>query len=125
MEETDGLPFLVMELVEGGSLHERINKDAPPLEVVLRFGSQISRGLAAAHTQSVIHRDIKPGNVMLEHQVSRIKITDFGLARITMGNSDLASQDNQFRTPSDMSPEQLRGRDVDDRTDLFSLGCVM
>lgn len=126
VEEQDGLPFLVMELVEGGSLHERIKKDAPlPLEVVLRFGSQIANGLAAAHTQGVIHRDIKPGNVMLEQQVARVKITDFGLARITMDNSDLTSQGNQLGTPAYMSPEQVHGRDVDDRTDLFSLGCVM
>jgi serine/threonine protein kinase len=126
VEEQDGLPFLVMELVEGGSLHERIKKDAPlPLEVVLRFGSQIANGLAAAHAQGVIHRDIKPGNVMLEHQVARVKITDFGLARITMDNSDLTSQGNQLGTPAYMSPEQVHGRDVDDRTDLFSLGCVI
>jgi serine/threonine protein kinase len=126
VEEQDGLPFLVMELVEGGSLHERIKKDAPlPLEVVLRFGSQIANGLAAAHAQGVIHRDIKPGNVMLEHQVARVKITDFGLARITMDNSDLTSQGNQLGTPAYMSPEQVHGRNVDDRTDLFSLGCVM
>jgi len=126
VEEQGGLPFLVMEFADGGSLHERIKKESPlPLADVLRLGAQIAIGLAAAHAQGVIHRDIKPGNVMLEHQVDRVKITDFGLARVAMDNSDLTSQGNQPGTPAYMSPEQVQGHEVDDRSDLFSLGCVL
>ena len=126
VEEQNGQPFLVMEFVNGGSLHDRIKQHAPlSLAEVLRIGAQIASGLAAAHEQGIIHRDIKPGNVMLEEQVDRIKITDFGLARITMDNSDLTSQGNQLGTPAYMSPEQVQGHEVDHRTDLFSLGCVL
>lgn len=126
VESHDGQPFLVMEFADGGSLHERIRKQAPlPFAEVLRLGSQIASGLAAAHDQGVIHRDIKPGNVMLENEVDRVKITDFGLARMTMDNSDLTSQGHRLGTPSYMSPEQVNGSEVDDRSDLFSLGCVL
>lgn len=106
VEEQHGQPFLVMEFVNGGSLHDRIRKNAPlPLDDMLQLGFQIASGLAAAHQQGIIHRDIKPANVMLESQVDRVKITDFGLARVAMENSDLTSQGNQLGTPAYMSPE--------------------
>ena len=126
VEAHDGLPYLVMEFVDGESLHDRIRARAPlPLADVLRFGAQIASGLAAAHAQGVIHRDIKPANIMLEGNVDRVKITDFGLARVAVDNADLTSQGHQLGTPAYMSPEQVSGNDVDERTDLFSFGCVM
>jgi serine/threonine protein kinase len=126
VEEQQGLPFLVMELVNGESLHHRIKQQAPlPVADVLRLGSQVASGLAAAHAQGVIHRDIKPANVMLEENVDRVKITDFGLARVAMDNAELTSQGHRLGTPAYMSPEQVGGQQVDERTDLFSLGCVL
>ena len=126
VDEQGGLPYFVMEYADGGSLQDKIKKQAPlPLADVLRIGSQVAVGLAAAHAQGIVHRDIKPANIMLEHDVDRVKITDFGLARVTLDNVDLTSQGNQIGTPSYMSPEQVHGHAVDDRSDLFSLGCVL
>ncbi len=121
-----GKPFLVMEFVDGKTLHARIKDDAP-LKVVdlLRISSQVAQGLAAAHRHGVIHRDIKPANILLEDGIERVKISDFGLARLAMERSDLTSLGNVVGTPSFMSPEQVEGKDLDHRSDLFSLGCVM
>jgi serine/threonine protein kinase len=126
VEDQEGLPYLVMEFVNGQSLHDRIRDQAPlPLADVLRLGSQIAAGLSAAHAQGVIHRDIKPANIMLEDNVERVKITDFGLARVAMDNTELTSQGHRLGTPAYMSPEQVSGTPVDERTDLFSFGCVL
>lgn len=121
-----GKPFLVMEFIDGKTLHARIKDDAP-LKVVdlLRISSQVAQGLAAAHRHGVIHRDIKPANILLEDGIERVKISDFGLARLAMERSDLTSLGNVVGTPSFMSPEQVEGKDLDHRSDLFSLGCVM
>lgn len=125
VEEHNGVLFLVMEYVSGQSLREYIAAKGKiePLEVV-RIGQQIAQGLAAAHAQGVIHRDIKPGNVMLHKGATLAQLSDFGLARVTMDNADLSSQDQCVGTPSYMSPEMLRGQQVDARSDLFGLGCV-
>ena len=125
VEEHHGLPFLVMELVKGRSMYERL-RTAGPLEPseVIRLGAQIAAGLAAAHAQNVIHRDIKPGNVMLQDN-GCVKITDFGLARIVFDDGELSSHHLIVGTPSYMSPEQVDGREIDTRADLFSLGCLM
>ncbi len=126
VEDQAGLPYLVMELIDGQSLHDLLRERGPlELAEVLRLGSQIAAGLAAAHAQGVIHRDIKPSNIMLEDHVQRVKITDFGLARVAVDNSDLTSQGHQMGTPAYMSPEQVRGPQVDERADLFSFGCVL
>ncbi|MDR3639220.1 MAG: serine/threonine-protein kinase [Isosphaeraceae bacterium] len=126
VSEHAGIPFLVMECVGGGSLMDRIRKAAPldPIDV-LRISAQVASGLAAAHQQGVIHRDIKPANIMLEDSIERVKITDFGLARVVMEQSDLTSQGGVVGTPAYMSPEQVNGQPLDPRSDLFSLGCVM
>lgn len=126
VSEHAGLPFLVMEFVKGQSLHERIRTSAP-MDVldILRIGSQVAAGLAAAHQRGVIHRDIKPANIMLENGVERVKITDFGLARVTLEGSDVSSAGCVMGTPAYMSPEQVAGKPIDARSDLFSLGCVI
>jgi len=126
VEEHEHCPFLVMEYVDGGSLREHIrrNRTLEPLEVV-RLSKEIAAGLAAAHAQGVIHRDIKPGNIMLEDGAVRVKIGDFGLARVAVDNVELTSRELAVGTPTYMSPEQVKGKKVDLRSDLFSLGCVM
>ncbi|HKI31015.1 MAG TPA: serine/threonine-protein kinase [Gemmataceae bacterium] len=118
------LPYLVMEHVAGTTLEDRIKQGgALDLGEVLRIGLQVARGLAAAHAQGLIHRDIKPGNILLEDGVGRVKITDFGLARAAAAG--LAERDVIAGTPLFMSPEQARAEPTDHRTDLFSLGSVL
>src|SRR4029078_12326203 len=80
--ESRGLPYLVMAYVKGMSLQERIDRTGPmaPTEI-LRIGMQAAQGLAAAHAQGLVHRDVKPSNILLENGVERVKLTDFGLAR--------------------------------------------
>ncbi len=126
VSEHTGVPFLVMEFVAGRTLMERIRLDGPLKPVdILRISVQIAGGLAAAHQQGVIHRDIKPANIMLEDSVERVKIADFGLARVMLEHSELTSQGALVGTPAYMSPEQVHGEPLDPRSDLFSLGCVM
>lgn len=126
VEEQDQIPFLVMEYVSGTSLKDYIASrgNLTSLEII-RLGAQIAKGLAAAHAQGVIHRDVKPGNVMLHDGGTRVRLMDFGLARVAYDNSDLTSHDQAVGTPAYMSPEQVRGGPIDARSDLFSLGCVI
>lgn len=125
VDEQDGVPYLVMECIEGKSLRDKIKQEGPlPLEVILRIGSQAAHGLAAAHQQGLIHRDVKPGNIMLENGVERVKITDFGLARAA-DDAHLTVEGLAVGTPQYMSPEQAKALPVDQRTDLFSLGVVL
>ncbi len=91
----------------------------------IRLSHQIALGLAAAHAQGVIHRDVKPGNVMLDEGGARVRLTDFGLARAVMDNLELTSQDHAVGTPAYMSPEQVRGDKLDARSDLFGFGCLI
>ncbi len=120
-----GLPYLVMQFVDGPTLAERMKAAGPlPLEDILRIGAQTAAGLAAAHAQGLIHRDVKPGNILLENAVERVKITDFGLAR-AMGDSSLTHAGHLAGTPEYMSPEQANDGIVDARSDLFGLGCVL
>ncbi|MBC7820667.1 MAG: serine/threonine protein kinase [Planctomycetaceae bacterium] len=126
VEEQNDVPFLVMEYVAGDSLKAYVSSrgKVDPIEV-MRMSMQISMGLAAAHAQGVIHRDVKPGNVMLHEGATRVRLADFGLARAAFDNSELTSHDNAVGTPAYMAPEQIRGERLDARGDLFSLGCVM
>jgi WD40 repeat protein/serine/threonine protein kinase len=111
-------PYLVMEYIAGISLAELVKRNGPlELLAILRIGIQMARGLAAAHAQGLVHRDIKPGNILLENGVQRVKITDFGLAYAEKGIIT--------GTPVFMSPEQARGDPFDHRSDLFSLGSVL
>jgi len=125
VHEADGLPYLVMQYVAGESLQARIDRTGP-LEVVevVRIGMQTAAGLAAAHAQGLIHRDIKPANLLLENGLARVKITDFGLARM-VDDVGLTRDGVVAGTPEYMAPEQARGEPVDHRADLFSLGSVL
>ncbi len=118
-------PYLVMELIDGISLEDRLkNEGALDLKEILRIGMQIAEGLAAAHKQGLIHRDIKPGNILLENGVQRVKITDFGLARAA-DDASVTQSGVIAGTPMFMSPEQAEGLPLDQRSDLFSLGSVL
>jgi tetratricopeptide (TPR) repeat protein len=125
VDEAGGQPYLVMQLVVGRSLQEKIKRSGPlgPGEV-LRIGLQIASGLAAAHAQGLIHRDIKPANILLEGSSERVKITDFGLAR-AVDDVRMTTTGTIVGTPDYMSPEQAYGESLDSRTDLFSLGGVL
>ncbi len=123
--ERTTLPYLVMECIVGQTLHDKIKRvGALKVEEIVRISRQIAEGLTAAHKRGLIHRDIKPANVLLENGVERVKITDFGLARTT-SDGGITHTGEILGTPQCMSPEQARGEIVDQRSDLFSLGCVM
>ena len=126
VDEYDGRPYLVMEFVSGATLHDHMRKIGPlPLGDILRISRQIATGLRAAHEKGIVHRDIKPGNILLENGVQRVKIVDFGLAQVIFELSDITSLGQTLGTPRYMSPEQIEGSRVDERADLFSLGCVI
>jgi serine/threonine protein kinase len=123
--EEQPLPYLVMEFIPGETHQQRLDRTGP-LEVaeVLRIGRQIAAGLAAAHATHLIHRDIKPGNVLLEGGQQRVMITDFGLARAA-DDASLSQSGIIAGTPMYMAPEQAVGHSLDQRVDLFSLGSVL
>ncbi len=128
--------YLVMELVEGETLSDRLGRGPLPLEQSLRFGAEIAAALSAAHGKGIVHRDLKPGNVMLTK--SGVKLLDFGLARAfeapasatglteaaTMAR-DVTAEGVIVGTVAYMAPEQLEGRQADPRTDIFALGVVL
>jgi serine/threonine protein kinase len=124
--EEQPLPYLVMEYIPGQTLQEKLDQTGP-LETpdVVRIGEQIARGLAAAHEQGLIHRDIKPGNILLESLLGqKVKITDFGLARAA-DDASVSQSGVIAGTPLYMAPEQANGDALDHRADLFSLGSVL
>lgn len=122
--EERGLPYIVMQFVEGRSLQSRLETGPLELKEILRIGQQTAAGLAAAHAQGLIHRDVKPGNVLLENSVERVRLTDFGLAR-AVDEPSLTRPGIIAGTPEYMAPEQTRGEAIDARVDLFSLGAVL
>ena len=125
VDSTGRLPFLVMPFVDGESLQERVRRNGQlGTKEVLRIGIQAARGLQAAHEQGLVHRDIKPGNILLERDVERAMLTDFGLAR-AVDDASMTRSGVIAGTPQFMSPEQARGEAVDHRSDLFSLGSVL
>jgi len=125
VDSWNGLPYLVMPYVAGCSLQERIDRDGPlGVKEVLRIGMQTALGLTAAHAQGLVHRDVKPSNILLENGVERVKLTDFGLAR-AVDDASLTQSGVVAGTPQYMSPEQALGEAVDHRSDLFSLGSVL
>jgi eukaryotic-like serine/threonine-protein kinase len=147
--EDGGVPFLAMQLLKGSSLESWLCQgNRPTLRQALRMGRETALGLAAAHARGLVHRDIKPANLWLENRSAdpnanetrtgvgsdnaarsmtpvRIKILDFGLARATTDNTNITRQGQILGTPLYMSPEQARGRELDARSDIFSLGCVL
>lgn len=129
--EQEGAAYLVMEYVEGQTLASRLREGPLPLDHLLHRAAEIAQALAAAHERGIIHRDLKPSNLMLT--AAGVKVLDFGLAKFT--RPDPAAMDSAalgataanaiLGTPPYMSPEQTRGEDLDPRSDLFSLGCVL
>lgn len=123
-DERSGLPYLVMQLINGESLEQRLRRVGKMgVADAARLGAQAAAGLAAAHAQGLIHRDVKPGNILIEAG-DRLKLTDFGLARAAE-DLKLTRTGYVSGTPLYMAPEQARGDEVDARADLFSLGVVL
>ncbi len=133
--ELGGAPFIVMELLEGEELREPMNQGALPVRRSIEYAQQIANGLAAAHEKGVVHRDLKPENLFVTKD-GRVKILDFGLAKLRPPRnapvgSDVATQ-KQLTNPGTvmgtvayMSPEQVRGQDLDHRSDIFSFGLIL
>jgi eukaryotic-like serine/threonine-protein kinase len=136
LEQCDGVDYLVMELVPGHTLAERLRAGPLTIEEALNIGSQIAEAMEAAHEKQVIHRDLKPANVKVTPE-GRVKVLDFGLAKAfapeveqdLQNSPTLTSMDTGdgrvLGTPTYMSPEQARGKPVDKRTDIWAFGCVL
>ena len=137
VEEADGKRFLVLELVEGETLAERLRKGPLPLEEALDVCRQIAEGLEGAHEKSIIHRDLKPSNVKITPQ-GKVKILDFGLARAfhdqisevdIINSPTITAEMTQpgviLGTAAYMSPEQAKGKAVDKRSDIWAFGCIL
>jgi serine/threonine-protein kinase len=122
MGEDDGRPFIVMELVQGWTLNKYLERpEAADIEKKIDLMLQICAGLHAAHTNGIFHRDVKPGNLLVG-QHGELKVVDFGIARLA--SSSMTASGLIVGTPDYMSPEQTRGPDVDQRSDIFSAGAV-
>ena len=119
----DGHPYIVMEHVDGEALSDVIARKDLSIERAVEIGVQIFEGLAAAHQAGVVHRDIKPDNILIDKS-GRVRILDFGLAKLHDATAITAEQ-TTLGTPAYMSPEQVRGADADARSDLFSAGSVL
>ena len=137
LEQVDGKRFIVMELVEGETLQQRISNGALPVDEALGFCCQMAEGLEAAHEKGVIHRDLKPANVMIT-EGDKVKILDFGLAKAlsdetqTIDSSQSPTLTEAMTRPgvilgtaAYMSPEQVKGKSVDKRTDIWAFGCIL
>lgn len=123
-EAENGRYFIVMEYLEGDNLRQKMDREgALPPEEAVRIATQVLDGLAHAHAKGVIHRDIKPENIHIL-PTGLVKITDFGIARLKY-EPNITMDGQIFGTPSYMSPEQVQGGDIDERTDLFSVGVVL
>lgn len=119
----DGRPYIVMEYVDGHSLKELALGTEVPLAQIMDWARQLARGLARAHRAGVVHRDIKPGNVLID-QEGAVKIADFGLAKVGK-SEDLTRPGERMGTAGYMSPEQAQGRPVDHRSDIFCFGALL
>jgi tRNA A-37 threonylcarbamoyl transferase component Bud32 len=138
LEKYENTHVLVLELVEGVTLADRLKRGAIPVDESLRLALQIAEALAAAHEKGIIHRDLKPANIKVTPE-GKVKVLDFGLAKsgdVEPADADIASNSPTLRTLASspgmilgtaayMSPEQAKGRPVDRRTDIFAFGCVL
>ena len=136
LEDTGSTPALVLELVEGDTLDERVRRGPLPVPEALAIAQQIADALEAAHASGIVHRDLKPSNIKITHD-GMVKVLDFGLARALAADGsepDLAKSPTMtagtipgviLGTAAYMSPEQARGRPVDKRTDVWAFGCVL
>ena len=123
--EDQGTLFLAMELVQGGSFSQRLADPAGfPLRDRIRVVAEVAEALAHAHERGVLHRDVKPANILLTPHLSA-KVTDFGIGKLLSGDTELTSTGQMVGSPAYMSPEQIKGDKLDARTDIFSLGVVL
>lgn len=123
--EDGGTLYLAMEFVSGGALSQKLTDPVPlPVGDRIRVVAEVADALAHAHERGVIHRDIKPANILLTESLSA-KVTDFGIGKLLVGDSELTSTGQMVGSPAYMSPEQIRGEKVDVRSDIFSLGVVL
>ncbi len=145
LEEVNGQQYLILEFIEGETLDQRLGRGPLPIDDAIEIALQVADALETAHEKGVIHRDLKPGNIMLTTADGTVKVLDFGLARTTQTTSSMSSPIDEDsptrhladRTPSPtmpgvilgtvgyMSPEQVRGKPFDKRSDIFSFGCVL
>jgi serine/threonine-protein kinase len=125
--EQDSAPYIAMEYVEGGTLADVLKKgERVPVETVVEIGIQLARALDYAHEHGIVHRDVKPSNIMMVAGTRNIKVADFGICRIDTGDATRRTRMGEvLGTPHYMSPEQVVGEHVDARSDLFSAGVVL
>ncbi len=123
--EADGVLYLAFEYVEGSDLSSRVGA-VPPLSLaeVLRIVRQVADALDYAHHQGIVHRDIKPSNILID-KAGHVKVADFGIAKVMGQNTELTVAGSVMGSPQYLSPEQIRGEDLDGRSDVFSLGVVL
>src|SRR5213593_489987 len=134
IETHEGAPYIVSELLEGETLRKRMSETAMAQRRVIDYASQIAHGLAAAHEKGIVHRDLKPDNIFVTRD-GRAKILDFGLAKLIPGKDDGNTESRTEQrgtspgtvvgTAGYMSPEQVRGEQVDHRSDIFSFGAIL
>ena len=122
--EDDGRPYIVFEYIDGRTLKRRIQDEGPlPVDEAVAYAIEIGRGLTAAHARKLVHRDVKPQNVLIDPD-GRAKVTDFGIAR-SLESKGLTATGRVLGTTDYVSPEQAMGEDVDERSDVYSLGVVL